>query len=370
MKKHSIILHLGPCRTSTTYLFNVLLHNNQLGRSVQMNIPHSQIEFLQWVLAQNLPQDHPHWGSIYMLANNIKEDPSVNRLYNQVNTAHPLGPHRTNPQLKSLVHSWLHRLEKPNTKLSLRGGRLVRTLPTVNPRHHDVTHNSQQDSYWLMDRLNYPHAPAQHQFTMGAHSDALSEHLPIVVFAPTLTNGGMFTQDAQYSVNTTTSTDELISTVPHKQQCLTEFIHSLSECVQQLTIVIGLREPTERCISWLKHLDNFPTSLLPNNINSDSYTEQNSELMRQWIDSQLKLYSDYPILSVLAQTELPHNVKLKTYEHHSVNAHTIFPGISDRLNTTVNKLSSGSKQLNAELNHKWIQLNNNAVEKLRGKGTL
>ena len=366
MKKHSIILHLGPCRTSTTYLFNLLLHNNQLNNTVQMNVPQCQIELLQWCLAQNIPHDDGLMGSVYMLANNIKEDPSVNSLYSHTSTGHPLGPQTPDPIIHSAIDAWLNRMGKAKQVFKLVGSSVQRARPTLNNRLHADTHNSQQHIPWLAKQLNYPNQPSDHTLLHGTQLDKLSTQLPIVAFAPTLTNGGMFTNNAQYSVQTTTTTEQLQASIPHKQQVLLWFIDALSTQFEHVELLLGLRDPSQRMSSWLKHLDNL--NIMPQHTDVHSYTEHNPELMRQWIDSQLKLYSDYPILSVLADANLPHNVKLTTYEHNNFNIEHIFPQLSNDVNMSVGKLSSSHSDINPQLNPSWCKLNQCAVERLRRRG--
>jgi len=354
--KKQLILHLGPTRTSTTYLFNLLLHNNQFGVSTQMNIPRSQIQLLQWVLSRKLPHNHPLTGSIYMLANNIKEDPSVNRLYAHSTTGHPLHSQTENPHIDSVIQLWLNRLNN-------------HTLD-INPQHYSVTHNCQQHIPWLSTQLNYPHSVEPNTLLWGDCDDTLSD-LPIVAFAPTLTNGGMFTNEQQYTVKHHTTTAQLIECVPHRQHKLITFVNALSRNFHSVQLLIGLRNPTERMHSWINHLSAVlkPSEVeqLIQLVKQHSYTNTHSQQMRNWIDHQFKLYSDYPILSTLTQQTLPDNVQLTTYHHHTPTQQ-LFPHISTELNTSVPTLSSKPTE-RIQLNSAWCELNDTAYNQLSNQVT-
>lgn len=347
MKKHSLILHLGPCRTSTTYLFNVLLHNNQLNHSTQMNIPHSQIELYKWISQQKFPLDHPNAGSIYRLANNIKEDPSVNTLYSHTTTGHPLGPQTADAGIHTAIDTWLNRLQTQYT---------AQDLPH---RLWQLTHNHQGDMItWLCKQLNAPHQHTSDTFTWGHESEVLHSDLPIVAFAPTLCHGGMF-ENPQYSVQQTTSTDDILHSIPHRQHKLRLFVNALSTKFHSVQLLIGLRDPTERINSWLNHLNNLNVMPPSESISAVSYTHSDAQLMRQWINSVLHIYSDMPTLAGLWYKPLPHNVTINTYHHNSIELNSIFPHISDTLNTNQPTLSSNTDNTH-QLNESLLQCNYDA----------
>ena len=353
IKKHSLILHLGPCRTSTTYLFNLLLYNNQLGNSTQMNIPRSQIELTQWIAQQKLstnPLQNDLAGNIYMLMNNIKEDPSVNLLYDHTTTGHPLGVQTPQHNIDEVIQLWLNRLK------------LRHTITDLPYRLYNVTHNNQTQIDWLAEQLQSPHKLNLDTYTWGDRKDYLNYDSPIIAFAPTLCHGGMF-QNLQYSVTETTTTGDILNSIPHRQYKLRLFIDALSRNFDSVTVLVGMRDPTERIHSWLNHLQKVTAAPMAESISDHSFTTPNPQTMRRWINQQLHIYSDMPTLQTLTEHETPHNVTVQTYHNDQIDPQKIFPHITDQLDLDQPTLSSGDSDESYTLNSTLLAANYDAYHK-------
>ena len=115
VKNKKLILHLGPARTSTTYLYSVLMANDLINKTMCINIPHAQTQLYRDLEQQVTMMDDPRLlFKAYQFGAEVKEDQSFTKIVNHSTHGHMLSPKLDSEKFSDLLEFWLNRLfEQP-----------------------------------------------------------------------------------------------------------------------------------------------------------------------------------------------------------------------------------------------------------------
>lgn len=400
VKNKKLILHLGPARTSTTYLYSVLMANDLINKTVCINIPHAQTQLYRDLEQQVTMMDDPQLlFKVYQFCAEVKEDQSFTKIVNHSTHGHMLSPKLDSEKFSDLLEFWLNRLfEQPiNPSHSANKDEIHRWNNTTHGwakrdlmnnqiSHHDLS----EFSKLLPPQLAQTYSDISLRTATQRDKEVMMDpQIPLLVCLPTLTTSRMLWQhkgvgvggyvknsmSGQWDVsrfNGTVHQDSVTQCIPQYQQWLKQIIHALCERFEQVTVCVGQRDPAERMNSYHRYVKRAFTdtqfAMITDSIQHHSYSHSEPEYLRSWIDSQLKFHADLPIISTLFDCELPHNCELTVANHDELNTATELNNFvscvpNTRLNLSVNRNSiSHTAPLEVPTHSVWQQLNNSAYQ--------
>ena len=400
VKNKKLILHLGPVRTSTTYIYSVLLANDLINKTVCINIPHAQTQLYRdleqqaaWINS-NLPL-----FKIFQFCAEVKEDQSFIKMVNHSTQGHFLSPRLNSEKFSDLLEFWLNRLfEQPfnpahsistqeiNKWNNTTNGWAKRDLMNNQITHHDLNAFTQI----LPPNLAQTYSDITLRTATQQDKEAmLDPDIPLLVCVPLLVTSKMLWARRAFGVggyeknsmtdqwdvsrfNGTVHQESVTQSIPHYQQWLKQIIHALCERFEQVTVCVGQRDPAERMNSYHRYVKRAFTdtqyAMITDSIQHNSYSHSEPEYLRSWIDSQLKFHADLPIISTLFDCELPHNCELTVANHDELNTASALNDFvscvpNTRLNLRVNRNSTRfTNRAAPQIHSVWQQLNDSAYQ--------
>ena len=374
-----LILHLGPTRTGTTYIWRLLTENDMLFNKVKLNIPSEQIRLLNYARTRLQAGD----PGLYQLEHGIKEDHTLIDLINAANSSHPSEKKLNIDRWNKLFYWWKLKLNNiRDSAYNQIGNKLnvITPFSTSNPLNCfpelEKELLEQFDNNTLIWGL-----PEDYENFINNPSPQLLMSLNLVLqdrsWANVQQGVGGFQRgnigSSQFDVtryNGTVTVDDLIEWIPARQQLLLDVIEQLSLHYDELVLCIALRDPVQRIQSWISFLKTraeFNPSIknIITGLDQHSCQTDNPDIMRNWINNIISTYLDYPVLSSLFTNKLPDTVTVRTILHSDLNTpeklHNFLPEFFDAdcghlkgFNTPV--LRSAFEK-NTPLNKKLIDLN-------------
>jgi len=385
---NKLILHLGPTRTGTTYIWRLIVENNLLDK-VKLNIPSEQIRLLHY-LRSELDENNV---SLIQFEGAIKEDQTLIELINVCNSKHPGEKTLDVDRWNKFFYWWYHKIDNISNinAQSAIGNQLNIITPYAT--------SNLLDHFKELEKQLYQQNFRNDTLTWGLPSDYknfTNNPAPQLLILPNLVlcelgwqhvnkgvggfqsgSGGRGQFDVS-RYNGVVTVDDMIKWIPYRQKLLQDVITQLSLCYDQVVLCTVLRDPVERIQSWVSIKQSFVQheSRLADTIQGiadSSCNSDNGDVMRNWMNNIMTTYFDYPVLSSLFTNKLPDNVTVRVMQYTDLNSAEqlnrfmpeIFSQDCDQLNGFNRAVFKSYYAKTAELNTRLIELNYEYLELIK-----
>ena len=380
-----LILHLGPTRTGTTYIWRLIVENNLLDK-VKLNIPSEQIRLLHY-LRSELDENNV---SLIQFEGAIKEDQTLIELINECNSKHPSEKTLDVDRWNKFFYWWFHKIDNISNKSAI-GNQLNIITPYAT--------SNLLDNFKELEKQLYQQNFRNDTLTWGLPSDYknfTNNPAPQLLILPNLVLCELGWQHVNKGVggfqsgslgrgqtdvsryNGVVTVDDMIKWIPYRQTLLLDVINQLSLHYDQVVLCTVLRDPVERIQSWVSIKQSFVQheSRLADTIHGiadSSCNSDNVDVMHNWMNNIMTTYFDYPVLSSLFTNKLPDNVTVRVMQYTDLNSAEqlnrfmpeIFSQDCDQLKGFNRPVFKSYYPKTAELNTRLIELNYEHLELIK-----